>query len=96
MALIEVIPAHFINADGHLGFYLGIDTLIDLAVGQKLVDEECCCMAVIEDQGMAQGYGLGEPATIIGNTVVKAVIEIKGLAEIRKNLRALCLNGAAI
>jgi hypothetical protein len=53
-------------------------------------------MAIVEDQGVAQGNGLGEPATIIGNTVVKAVIEIKGLAEIRQDFRALFCNGAAV
>ena len=96
MAFIQVIPAHFIDADGHLGFNPGINPLIDLAVGQKLVDEECGRMSVVEYQGVTQRYGLREPTPIIGNAVVEAVIKVICLTEILKDFSAFCLYRGAV
>ncbi len=96
IGLIQVIPAHLIDADCDLGLDPGVYPSIDLAIGQELVDEECRRVAEIEDEGVAERNGLREPAAVIRNTVVKALVEVIGLAEIVKDFSALGLDAVAI
>ena len=53
-------------------------------------------MAVVEDEGVAQGDRLVEPGPLIGQAVKQAVVEIEGLTEVVEQLVTLVLGIVAV
>ena len=95
-ALVQVVPAHLVDADGHLGLDHWVDPLPDLAVGQQLVHEESRGVPEIEDQRVAQRDGLGEVAPLVGDAVEQPLVQVEGLVEIGQDLLALGQDGGAV
>ncbi|MNH04008.1 hypothetical protein D3C79_632840 [compost metagenome] len=91
VGLVQIVPAHLVHADGDHGLDAGIETALDEARRQQLVDEEGGGVAVVEDEGVAQGDRLVEPGPLIGQAVKQAVVEIEGLTEVVEQLAALVL-----
>ncbi|MNJ52572.1 hypothetical protein D3C77_479160 [compost metagenome] len=91
VGLVQIVPAHLVHPYGHHGLDAGIEAPVDEVGRQQLVDEEGGGVAVVEDEGVAQGDRLVEPGPLIGQAVKQAVVEIEGLAEVVEQLAALVL-----
>ncbi|MNE64955.1 hypothetical protein D3C80_1603980 [compost metagenome] len=91
MGLVQIVPAHLVHPYGHHGLDTGVEAAVDEARRQQLVDEEGGGVAVVEDEGVAQGDRLVEPGPLIGQAVKQAVVEIEGLTEVVEQLAALVL-----
>ena len=96
VGLVEIVPAHLVHADGDHGLDAGIETAVDEARRQQLVDEEGGGVAVVEDEGVAQGDRLVEPGPLIGQAVKQAVVEIEGLTEVVEQLVTFVLGIVAV
>ena len=89
VGFVQIVPAHLVHPDGDQGLDAGVDAALDEAGRQQLVDEEGGGMAVVEDEGVAQGDRLVEPGPLVGQAVEQRVVEIEGLAEVGEQLAAL-------
>ncbi|MNO95872.1 hypothetical protein D3C76_875260 [compost metagenome] len=91
VGLVQIVPAHLVHPYGHHGLDAGVEAALDEARRQQLVDEEGGGVAVVEDEGVAQGDRLVEPGPLVGQAVKQAVVEIEGLTEVVEQLAALVL-----
>ena len=58
VSIIKIIPVHFIDSDCENGLKLGVDPIGDESFVKELVDVDARCMAIVEDQRVAEGFGL--------------------------------------
>ena len=59
VGIVEVIPVHLIDADCEDGLKVGVDSVRDESFVEELVDVHASCVAIVENQRMAQGFWLG-------------------------------------
>ena len=91
VTVIKVVPTHFIHADCQHGFNFVINALLNQPRGHQLINVESGGMPEIENQRVAQGYGLVEVGTLVAQTVEKTLIQRPSLLEIVEDLLSFFL-----
>ena len=92
--VVEVVPAHFVDADGEHRFVAGVDAL-DQPGQRQLVDEEGGGVAEVEDQRMAQRDRFDVVRLVAGQRLEQQLVAVEGGMEIIEDLLALLLRVGA-
>ena len=89
--VVEIVPAHFVDADGEHRLERRIDAPFDQTGEQQLVDEEGGGMAEIEDQRMTQRNGLFDIGLVAGQHLEELFVMIESCLEVTKDFGSLLL-----
>lgn len=82
MGLAKIIPVHLINSDCKHPFIRLIDSFADEALINKFIDKESSSVAVVENQGMSEGFRLAVIGAIAFNDSEEPLIKIKSSQKI--------------
>ena len=88
VGVVEVVPAHFINADGEHRLKTRVDAFCDQTHQQQFVDEKSGGVAEVKNQRVAQRDRFFEICLIAGQNLEELFVAIESLVKMRQDAGA--------
>jgi hypothetical protein len=82
VAGVEVVPVHLVDTHRKHLFEAGIDPVLDDAVVEHFVDVYSRGVSVVEDEGVAEGFGPNEVGLFVSDDAEELLVESIGLKEV--------------
>ena len=75
VGLVQIIPRHFIDADGEHGFEARIDPLVGDLRDDQFIDIERCRVPDVEDQRVPERFGTQVEGFVRGQRLVELFVQ---------------------
>lgn len=82
MTLVEVVPVHLVDSHGEYLFVVGVDSFPDEAAVDEFVDVDACGVAVVEDEGVAEGLRLDVEGLLTAKNLEKLFVKSVGFKKV--------------